>query len=183
MGTINSVGTMFYGWQHEDHSTARVTEWFVVAFFPVFPLGRYRIHLEPESTSKGAFGFGYQVLEKLPISLSSIITTLYKAYLIVPALFALPIIFLLSFHNLIAVAGPHRDTFEAIETIGFVLTFFYYPVVVCLILDRAAGRSRPPAGDPGANIVATTQDGDFSHPPGPVPTGGSPSQSSEHLAI
>jgi hypothetical protein len=177
MATFNGVGTMFYGWRYEDHSTATVTEWFVVAFFPVIPLKRCRIRLEPQTTARGAFAFGYQVVEQLPLSFSSIITTLYKAYLIVPALFALPIIFYRYFHDAFAVAGPHRDTFA---TIGGVLLFLYYPVVLCLILDRASGRSRPPADDSLPSSTTTPPDGDMNPSGSPAPAEGLRTQSSEH---
>ena len=63
--TINGCGTKLYGqcdWRHDG--SHRTTKWFVLAYFPVLPLGSLRI--------RNAGGNRYHILEELPLSMAQV---------------------------------------------------------------------------------------------------------------
>lgn len=73
--TFNGIGTTFYGKKEIDTDDSFVTtKWFVIGYFPIAPLGSYRLR------SQGTSGIpflsrttSYEVLEQLPLNLVQVL--------------------------------------------------------------------------------------------------------------
>jgi len=157
MATVNGIGTVFYGWHHNPDGTATVTKWAVLFWLPLIPVGRYRIRMlndpdsEPAVTGKGvvmaALGGGavcdyYDILERLPLDWSSILTTYAKAYIGLPILLSVPAVLAgLVLWGLVRLEVLDRegDVFMYV-TVGVMLVYMgYFFSVLATILHRSRG--------------------------------------------
>jgi hypothetical protein len=82
MFTFNGIGTTIYGKRevNPDDGSYIVTKWFTVLYFPIIPLGSYRVIKE-----KQAFfaGFPKYQMNNAPLSVKQIIFT-YVAWWSIP---------------------------------------------------------------------------------------------------
>jgi hypothetical protein len=140
--TVNGIGTLYYGWKPLPDGSAEATCWFVVAFLPVLPLRRERIQLFSATPSDArlpiAQGAGH-VIERLPLSWSSVLKTYFMGYVVVPAVLFVPIIVLVA--GLYWVCGVVQFKVPSYMLgILALISIVYCGVVVAYILDGAAGR-------------------------------------------
>lgn len=52
MAITNGIGTTRYDWSKRDDGSAEATEWFVVFFLQVFPLGRSNLRVQSSAKPK-----------------------------------------------------------------------------------------------------------------------------------
>jgi hypothetical protein len=85
MGTINGIGTMFYGQSRRDPDHSYITtEWFVIFYIPLFPLRSYRVHGESRELRQTTM-FGVQdskshELQRIPLCWSQIKPILFRLW-------------------------------------------------------------------------------------------------------
>ena len=108
MGTVQGVGTRFYGWRHGDDGTAHATLWFAAFFLPLVPLKRFHLRVLTDFAKKEPFlvvprtGFfagsptglqvdHYELLERTPLRAAEIVRTLALTYVMGPVLMAWPV--------------------------------------------------------------------------------------------
>jgi hypothetical protein len=73
-GTINGIGTTYMGRRERRHDGSCVTtEFFVVYFFPVFPLRSWRVRFQSAAQSRGWFNWSdtafYDQVEAVPLNM------------------------------------------------------------------------------------------------------------------
>lgn len=90
MPTLNGVGTKYHGFRNTTpDGVSDVTLWFVLLYFPIIPLRSNRIRC-----SKGKDGHIYfSILEKIPMNLSSVLTTWFFGWIVTPILWFWPLPF------------------------------------------------------------------------------------------
>jgi len=82
MFTFNGIGTRFYG--STDHSldgSYVCTKWFVFCYFPIFPLGSYRVKMKDSSNLLVYESAEYETI-RIPLHKKQVL----KTYLFVPAI-------------------------------------------------------------------------------------------------
>jgi len=90
MGTINGIGTKFYGIKGpNEKGTCTTTLWFTFLYLPIFPIARYEIirHL----TKPRDFVFNY--VQKLKLNLKEILITYLLGWIVIPFLWFSPLFF------------------------------------------------------------------------------------------
>lgn len=156
MATINGFGTTRYDWSKRDDGSADATEWFVVFFLPVFPLGRSNVRVW--STTKPKFnlldtiaaffgsgqGFECQIETIAPVTSPfwRIIRTYIFGWIVVPILALLgPIgLLIVSKFGAEAVGYDLKANGGWLPITAGLLGLLWIGVLVSLILDRSAGR-------------------------------------------
>jgi hypothetical protein len=83
--TFNAIGTTFYGKSRFEADESFVTtKWFVIGFFPIFPLGSARVrYLETSGIPFIARTTSFDVVEELPTDWVQVIFTYVYAIFIV----------------------------------------------------------------------------------------------------
>jgi hypothetical protein len=155
VSTFNGLGTMYYGWRHQDDGTATATKWFVVVWVPVVPLARYRLRVVTDFQKKEPFmevkrdGFlagaaavqrtEYQLLQKVPLVLTEVLSTYVWTYLVGPILMAWPV---LVFWALDAYLNRHpqfrQENWVLYVGLALAVLLFANPIAIGLIALRKA---------------------------------------------
>ena len=88
MHTLNGIGTIVYGKRDVDivNGSYITTKWFVIFFFPIIPLGSYRVIKEKQNFWTGGFA-RYQMTEA-ELNVSQILLT-YFVWWFIPAVIAI----------------------------------------------------------------------------------------------
>ncbi|MDR3352287.1 MAG: hypothetical protein LBO00_04615 [Zoogloeaceae bacterium] len=89
--TINGIGTTFYGQAKFRRDGSFVTtKWFVLAFFPLFPMKSYRLRrIEDDENSSIPFLSKppfYELLEELPADGAQVLRVWAYAFIVIPVI-------------------------------------------------------------------------------------------------
>jgi len=156
MTTTNGIGTTFYDWSKREDGSAEATDWFVVFFLPVFPLGRSNVRVRSSAKPKfnlldtiTAFfgsgqGFASQIetIEPVTSPFWRIIRTYIFGWVVVPTIAMVgPVgsIFVLNFGADVFDYDLEEDGAWLFGTAGL-FGLLWIGVLVSLICDRSAGR-------------------------------------------
>lgn len=151
MGTINGMGTMYYGWCHNEDGTAEATKWFVFIFLPIIPLKTHKLQLlhnpDDEKTVSPTQVLGailphkeisdsYTILEVLPLNWNSVIKTYAKAFIGMPLLLGVPLAIIILIFKLI-------KNYDSISfwfiNIGILVWIGYAFAAIATIFHRSRG--------------------------------------------
>ena len=156
MATVNGIGTMRYDWRRRSDGTAEATLWFVVFFFPVFPLRREHLRVLNMGIKRsgilstllaiGGAGVGFQTsIEVLGTTITSpwaILRTYFKGFIVVPFVtFVGPMMLMIfSMMTLDKLGVDIQKWFnKAMPVIG-IAVLLWAACIIARILDRSAGR-------------------------------------------
>ena len=104
MSTFQGIGTNFYGWKHYKTMPSIATKWFVIFFFPVIPLARYRLRVltdfenESHVVQGGVLGGmpaqydDFDIVAQTPLVLTEVLATYFNTYILGPVLLTWPVI-------------------------------------------------------------------------------------------
>ncbi len=83
--TFNGIGTTFYGQREFEQDDSYITtKWFVLAFFPLVPLGSLRVrHLDSSGVPFLARSSTFEVVEEVPLNGMQVLSTYAYAIFIV----------------------------------------------------------------------------------------------------
>ncbi|HEY4083931.1 MAG TPA: hypothetical protein VGM81_24855 [Burkholderiaceae bacterium] len=140
--TVHGFGTALYGqrnWRRDE--SYQTTKWFVVAFFPVFPIKTLRVlpHTRRPATLKddvtdfaGSEEYGHRVMEHLPLSRIQVFHTYVFAF----AVCAWSALMVWLFMGRIGMLD--RETAIAVTLIFLFLGLLCAPSIVLSLLRRRA---------------------------------------------
>ena len=90
MPTLNGIGTKYHGFRNTTpDGISDVTLWLVFLYLPILPLRSYRMQCTPGENNE----LYYQLLERIPMNVSSILTTYFFGWIVTPILWFWPIPF------------------------------------------------------------------------------------------
>jgi len=155
MSTINGFGTRYYGWRHNEDSTATATSWVSLFYLPLIPLRRHslRVLSDPRSSpvrlrgiGGGALGFlasqtdHYAILGQTPLSGVEIAKTYAKAYILLPLLMAWPLLLVIIFSKIFG-PFPHSSAAGPVAMAAAVLTIISVIAWPIWAIRRSRGMS------------------------------------------
>lgn len=135
MSTWNGIGTKFYGSKDQDSGDSFVTtEWFVILFFPIIPVGTSRVVFKGTTHGWRIMTNQYYVIQKLSMDWQQVFSTYFVA-----------IASVVTGYWFSQIAGswfPDGDSHGFALVIGFIL-----PILIgnWLFLDPKPSKSPPPA--------------------------------------
>jgi hypothetical protein len=85
--TFNGIGTKYYGQRDflEDGSFV-TTEWFVLAYIPVIPLGSFRVTPTGKSSNLLVYRSNQYLVKRVPISWRQV-KNVYNVYIVIIAVY------------------------------------------------------------------------------------------------
>ena len=154
MSTTNGFGTLYYDWEVGPDETVEATEWFVMQFFPVLPLGRYRLSVHTSGIKPSFFSLG---LNKQPFELSCeklgrvritalrLLKTYVMGFIVTPLILISPLLItLIVIKTTQPLAAPGQQPVPALPQSALpwviLFQFVWWGLVVSWILDRTSGR-------------------------------------------
>ena len=160
MATWLGIGTGFYGWRHGEAGLATATKWCSLFFFPICPIGRFKLKICTDFNEGGlsksellaALVLGPPIpagrdfeddlveLETLPLSRREILQTVLRAYVGFPLLLALPLLLVLgTLWVAFRVGGQHATWVLVLLGVLMTLYLAYVIAVPLMVVQRLRG--------------------------------------------
>lgn len=151
MSNFCGIGTNYLGWKVGDDGIPTATEWFVMFYLPVTPIGHKRLYVVSLDDSvggipsiNGTFTLSgeYRVLEDLPIRISEVLWTYFFAYVLVPLILLAPLVIIVPYFQWIDSQDRlklHLGHFVAFMSVMGIYAFLYVGGILATLLHRTRG--------------------------------------------
>ncbi len=151
MSSFYGIGTNYLGWKVGEDGVPTATEWFVVFYLPIVPIGRKRLYVVSLEDSvggipgiNGTFTLSgkYRILEDLPIKFSEVLWTYFFGYVLVPLILMVPLLVIVPYFQWYDSQDKLKVTLVQDLTAIMLIVIFpmvYVGVILATLLHRTRG--------------------------------------------